>query len=100
MTLSWVPRCVVAAASALNIPVACPFMGVFKSADKSANYSALHLELFTLPSYLLLFFYNIFFEKLLGEKREKKKKKNVFFFYKKKGSFCFFFFPPFCPPIF
>jgi len=34
---------VVAAASAINIPVVCPFMGVFKSADKSANYNAVHL---------------------------------------------------------
>ena len=34
-------RCVLAAASALNIPVVCPFMGVFKSADKSADYNYL-----------------------------------------------------------
>jgi hypothetical protein len=33
--------CVVAEASSLNIPVVCPFMGVFKSADKSADYNYL-----------------------------------------------------------
>ena len=31
-------------ASARNIPVACPFMGVFKSADKSADYNCLASE--------------------------------------------------------